>query len=115
MPVAAPVPDPRPQAMADVKARRDAARTLRQTVLNNIADARQSHVIAYVTCGRKNLGTVIGSDAIRVFREMLGKVGQVQKLDLFLITRGGHTLTPLRLVSLLREFAKEVHVLVPYA
>lgn len=38
----------------------------------------------------------------------------MDQLDLLLITRGGDTLVPLRLMSLLREYAKEVHVLVPY-
>lgn len=113
-PAPAPAPDPRPQALADLKVRRDAAKVGRQALINSISTARNSHVIAYVTCARSNLGTAIGADAIRVFREILGQVGQVPKLDLFLITRGGHTLTPLRLMSLLREFAKEVHVLVPY-
>ena len=107
-------PDPRPQALADLKARRDGAKVARQTLLARISAARNSRVIAYVTNSRASLGTAIGADAIRVFREILDQVGQVPKLDLFLITRGGHTLTPLRLMSLLREFAKEVHVLVPY-
>ena len=107
--------DPRPQALIELKTRRDAARANRIALLNNISAVRKSRVVGYVTCGRANLGSAIGSDVIRVFREMLGATGPVEKLDLFLITRGGHTLTPLRLVSLLREFAKEVHVLVPYA
>ena len=115
-PMAAPVPtpDPRPQALADLKTRRDAARTERRQLLSDIATARHSYVIAYVTCGRKNLGTVVGSDVIRVFREILGGTENLAKLDLLLVTRGGHTLTPLRLINLFREFAKEVHVLVPY-
>ena len=109
-----PTPDPRPQALADLKKRRDAARALRQGLLSKIAASRGSHVVAYVTCGRANLGTAIGSDVIRTFREILGQAGTLAKLDLFLVTRGGNTLTPLRLVSLLREFAKEVHLIVPY-
>ena len=113
-PMPNPTPDPRPQALADLEARRGAARAQRLLLLNSIATARKSHVVAYVTCGRGSLGTSIGSDVIRVFREILGAVGNQARLDLFLITRGGHTLTPLRLVSLLREFAKEVHVVVPY-
>ena len=114
MPAPVPTPGPRPQALADLKTRRDAARTERRQLLSDIATARNSHVIAYVTCARPNLGTVIGTDVIRVFREILGGVGNLAKLDLLLVTRGGHTLTPLRLISLFREFAKEVHVLVPY-
>jgi hypothetical protein len=53
-------------------------------------------------------------DAIRIFRDHLGKLGKMKHLDLLLITRGGDTLVPLRLMSLLREFATRVSVLVPY-
>jgi len=53
-------------------------------------------------------------DVIRLFREILGQIGHVEKLDLVLITRGGDILTPLRLMSLLREYSKTVNVLVPY-
>jgi hypothetical protein len=53
-------------------------------------------------------------DVIRLFRDHLGQIGKVDQLDLILITRGGHILAPLRLISLLREFAKKVAVLVPY-
>ncbi len=104
----------RNQANADLKTRRDAERAKRVKLLAQIATERKSYVIAYVTCGRENLGTVVGADVIRIFREILGNAGKISKLDLFLITRGGHALTPLRLMSLLREFSKEVNVLIPY-
>lgn len=104
----------RAQAIAALKTLRDAQRDKRVKLLEQIAAARKSYVIAYVTCGRQNLGTSIGADVIRIFREILGHAGGISKLDLFLITNGGHALTPLRLMSLLREFSKEVNVLVPY-
>jgi hypothetical protein len=72
-------------------------------LLQRIGTERGSRVIAYATCGRKSLGTQIGADSIRFFREALGQTQRTEKLDLLLVTRGGHTLTPLRLMSLLRE------------
>lgn len=70
--------------------------------------------MGYATANRGLISTQIASDVIRLLRELLGPIGHVDKLDLILITRGGNTLTPLRLMSLLREFAAKVNVLVPY-
>ena len=71
-------------------------------------------MLAYVTVGRKRLGTSVSSDVIRIFHDHLSVIGKQKKIDLLLITRGGDTLAPLRLNSLLREFADEVAVIVPY-
>ena len=93
---------------------RSTERGKRRPILEELAEARKSAVLAYVTVGRKNLGTVVGSDVIRIFHDHLAAMGKQKKIDLLLITRGGNTLVPLRLNSLLREFADEVAVLVPY-
>lgn len=80
-----------------------------------IADARGSFFISYVTAGRAQLGAGIGGDVIRIFRDHLETIGgKAELIDLFLVTNGGNTLTPLRLMALLREFGKRVAVLVPY-
>jgi len=71
-------------------------------------------VLGYVTASRGTIGAQVGYEVIRLFREILGQAGRVKKIDLVLITRGGNVLTPLRLISLLREFGEEVSVLVPY-
>jgi hypothetical protein len=109
-----PPPDPRAAAVAAHLAKRAQQRAQRSDILKKIATARNSKVIAYVTANRGILGAQVGLDAIRIFREHLGNIGKSKKLDLLLITRGGHTLTPPRLMSLIREFAEEVSVLVPY-
>ncbi len=41
-------------------------------------------------------------------------MGACEQIDLFLYTRGGHTLTPNRLVYLLREYCQRLCVLVPH-
>jgi hypothetical protein len=41
-------------------------------------------------------------------------MGSVERVDLFLVTGGGHTLASNNLVQLLREFSPEVNVLVPH-
>lgn len=109
-----PPSDPRPPVIDAHKKLRLEARTKRVALLKSIAAERHSTVISYVTANRGLINAQIGSDVIRFFRDLLGAIGHVEKLDLLLITRGGNTLTPLRLVSLLREFAGKVAVLVPY-
>jgi hypothetical protein len=94
--------------------KRAAARQKRLQLIGTIERARQSQVLTYVTASRPPFGAQIGMDAIRVFRDYLGRIGKVKQLDLLLITHGGDTLVPLRLMSLLREFADRVSVLVPY-
>jgi hypothetical protein len=94
--------------------KRAACRQKRLQLVIAIERARNSQVLTYVTASRPPLGAQIGMDAIRVFRDHLGRMGKVKQLDLLLITHGGDTLVPLRLMSLLREFADRVSVLVPY-
>lgn len=96
------------------QALRSAQRAKRLQLLSSIASERSSTVIAYVTANRTLIVAQIAIDIIRILRELLDPIGHVSKLDLLLITRGGQTLTPLRLMSLLREFSDNVNVLVPY-
>jgi hypothetical protein len=109
-----PTPDPRAPAIAAHLQKRSSERVNRLALLKRIEQERKSTVISYVTSSRGALGAQIGNDTIRIFREHLGRAGKVEQLDLLLITRGGNTLTPLRLVSLLREYSKRICVLVPY-
>ena len=104
----------RQNAVSTQSSLRSAERGKRLPLLEELAKVRKSAVLAYVTVGRKNLGTVVGSDVIRVFHDHLSAMGKQKKIDLLLITRGGNALVPLRLNSLLREFADEVAVMVPY-
>lgn len=108
------VADPRPAVVAAHQQLRSDQRQKRLALLKNVAKERSSAVIAYVTANRGLIGAQVGADVIRLLRELLGPVGRVERIDLLLITRGGHTLTPLRLMSLLREFAAKVNILVPY-
>jgi len=109
-----PAPDPRANAIAENIKRRSAERAKRLALLQNIAKERSTVVLGYVTASRGTIGAQVGYEVIRLFREILGQAGRVKKIDLVLITRGGNVLTPLRLISLLREFGEEVSVLVPY-
>jgi len=58
--------------------------------------------------------TQIHEEITRYFYDHLADFGSVSKIDLFLYSRGGMTLAPWRLVTLLREHCDSLGVLVPY-
>ena len=77
--------------------------------------ALQTRVIAYLTGDRPTgMEAQIGSDVVPKFRRHLESIGEVQSIGLFLYSRGGDTNVPWRLVSLVREYCKELLVLVPF-
>ncbi len=86
----------------------------RRRLLDELGKARDSRVIAYITSDRENASAQIGDDALRPLYDHFKAIGKVQKLDLIIYSRGGSIDTPWRIVSLVREFAKEFAVLVPY-
>ena len=86
----------------------------RKRLIKQLEDERGSKIISYFTADRQNLGTQMGSDTIPFFFEHLQSIKKVKKIDFFLYTRGGHTLTPNRIVHLLREFCERLGVLVPF-
>jgi hypothetical protein len=86
----------------------------RKRLVKQIEEERGSRIISYFTADRQNLGTQMGSDTIPFFFEHLQSIKKVEKIDLFLYTRGGHTLTPNRIVHLLSEFCQRLSVLVPF-
>jgi hypothetical protein len=56
----------------------------------------------------------MGDDVLPIFYQHLKKIGKAERIDVFLHTPGGHTLTPNNLVHLLREYTSHLSVLIPY-
>jgi hypothetical protein len=56
----------------------------------------------------------VAEDIVRIIYRHLRAIGEVDRLDLFLYSRGGDTNVPWPLVSICRSFAKHFAVLVPY-
>jgi len=93
------------------------SKATRTTLIKRIEKARQSRVIAYCTSDRALSGAPSGQiseDAIRPLHDLLRRMGRQQRIDLFLYTRGGAVDVPWRIVSALRQYAKEWHCLVPF-
>lgn len=75
---------------------------------------RKSKLLVYITSDRPNLGTQIASDILSPFTEHLDRIGDVDKITLYLYTRGGNTLAAWTLVNLIRNFCKDFEVIVPF-
>jgi hypothetical protein len=88
----------------------------RLKLIKEIETLRQSKVICYLTSLRPNLGAQMADDAVRVFFDHLLYLPTrpVNQLDIFLCSNGGSSVVPWRLISLIREFAKKVGVIIPY-
>jgi Serine dehydrogenase proteinase len=88
----------------------------RLKIISEIEELRQSKVIAYLTSLRPNLGAAMAEDAVRVIFDHLLLLPErpIPKLDIFLCSNGGSGVLPWRLVSLFREFATQIGVLIPY-
>ncbi len=89
-------------------------REKRLELIRQIEASRGSRLISYVTGDRAPFTTQIAEDAVRVLRRQLDILGRSDKLDLFLYSRGGDMVAPLRIVGLLREHCDRFGVLVPY-
>jgi hypothetical protein len=83
-----------------------------------LQDAREGRtLITYVTSTRSKLITPMAPDAIPVIAKHLTALEldpETSKIDLLLHTYGGDSTVPWRLMTLLREYASEVCLLVPH-
>jgi hypothetical protein len=74
---------------------------------------RGSRVLVYVTGDRRQMETQIHSEVLDHFLHHLDRIGDVERISLFLYTRGGETLAAWSLVNMVRQFSKELEVIVP--
>ncbi|MFC0875091.1 hypothetical protein ACE01N_00770 [Saccharicrinis sp. FJH2] len=86
----------------------------RITFYKELEERRNSKLMVYVTSDRPNLGTQIASDILSPFTEHLDKIGDVEKISLYIYTRGGNTLAAWTLVNLIRNFCKDFEVIIPF-
>lgn len=85
----------------------------RLELYKQLEEKRNSKLLVYVTGSRQGLETQIGNDALPKFSEHLDKIGDAEKISLYLYTNGGNTLTAWSLVNLLRSFCKQLEVIIP--
>ncbi len=85
-----------------------------QNLIQKIEKSRNSKVITYVTGDRQPFVTKVADDIIPIFAKHLEKIGKQDKISLFLYTRGGDMITPIRLIKLMRSYANEIEMIIPY-
>lgn len=89
---------------------------MRQDRINlykQLESARKSKLLVYITSTRGNLGTQIANDVLPKFTEHLDKIGDTDKITMYLYTNGGDTLAAWSLVNLIRSFCKNFEVIIP--
>ena len=79
-----------------------------------LKDEFQGAVIAYITGDRPGFETRIAQDVIDLFIAQLDKIGPVERIVLYLYTRGGDTSAAWNIVNLLRMYCEDLLVVVPH-
>lgn len=74
---------------------------------------RNSKLLVYITSTRGGLETQIANDILPKFTEHLDKLGDTDKITLYLYTNGGNTLAAWSLVNLIRSFCKNFEAIIP--
>lgn len=85
----------------------------RLELYKKLESERNSKLLVYVTSTRGNLETQIANDILPKFTEHLDKIGDTQKITLYLYTNGGNTLAAWSLVNLIRSFCENFEVIIP--
>lgn len=85
----------------------------RLELYKQLEESRNSKLLVYVTGTRSGLETQIANDILPKFSEHLDKIGDTEKISLYLYTNGGNTLTAWSLVNLIRSFCKQFEVIIP--
>lgn len=80
-------------------------------LIENIENKRQSRVLSLAY--NESIGAQLQPTVIGALEHILRSLGHVPRLDLFLISTGGMAEVPYRIVSLLREFADSLGIIVP--
>jgi hypothetical protein len=94
-------------------------RAERAELIRELQEARGGRtLLAYVTATRFNFSVSMSMDAIpRIYRHLRAldlPSREEARIDLFLHSDGGDGIMPWRLITLLREFASEVCLLIPH-
>jgi len=89
----------------------------RYEVIQSIESQLGMRVISYVMLTRPNISIPMAMDSIRYIYEHLRKIKTSKdstKIALFLHSNGGDGIVPWKLVTLIREYCSEFHVIIPH-
>lgn len=85
----------------------------RLPLYRELESMRESKILVYVTGDRRGLETQISPEVYDLFVYHLDALYDVEKISLYLFTNGGITSAARTLVNLIRQFCKELEVIVP--
>ncbi|MCM0248262.1 hypothetical protein NXX45_01720 [Bacteroides fragilis] len=85
----------------------------RLDLYKQLEEKRNSKLLVYVTGTRQGLETQIANDVLSRFSEHLDKIGDTNKISLYLHTNGGDTLAAWSLVNLIRSFCQQLEIIIP--
>lgn len=88
-------------------------RSDRLDLYRQIEETRNSKLLVFFTGTRQGLETQIANDALPKFVEHLDKIGDTDKISLYLYTNGGLTLAAWSIVNLIRSFCKTLEIIIP--
>lgn len=86
----------------------------RQKIIKSIEEIRNSRVITYITSDRPGITSMIDPGDLREIFDHLNNISKGTKVDLFIYSRGGNSITAWALVNLFREYTDDLNVIVPY-
>lgn len=86
----------------------------RVALYKQLEEKLNSKVLVYVTSDRPGFEASIAQDVIDIFINQLDKIGVVDKISLYLYTRGGDTAAAWNIVNLLRQYCDNLQVVIPH-
>jgi len=86
----------------------------RQQIIKNIEDLRGSRMVTYITSDQPGITSMIEPTDLREIFDHIKEIPKDTKIDLFIYSRGGNSVTAWALANLIREHTKNFNVLVPY-
>ena len=78
----------------------------RQQLIEEIENLRDSHVITYVTSDRPGITSMIDPGDLREIFDHIKNIPKNTKIDLFIYSCGGNSITAWALANLIREHTR---------
>lgn len=89
-------------------------RNHRLDLIKALEQELETKILVYFTADSPIVGGMVAEDAIIPMYDHLKTMGKQKRITLYLYSLGGQMETPWKLVTMLREFCDELHVVVPY-
>jgi hypothetical protein len=86
----------------------------RLNLYKELENKLNSKLLIYITSDRQGFETQIAPDVIDLFINQLDKIGIVEKISLYLYTRGGHTATAWNIINLILQYCDKLQVIIPH-